>query len=87
MSEAVVLKVENDQDIERRQAHALDERQAEEQIGRDGGAEHFGKIGGGNRDLAGDPEKNRRRPRVVIAIGLREVAAAGDAEADSERLQ
>ena len=39
------------------------------------------------RSLAQHPEDDRRRPRIAVAAGLREVASAGDAQARGERLQ
>ena len=63
------------------------ERQAEQQVERDGRADHFGEIARGNRDLAEDPENDGHRARVVVAARLRQVAPARDAEAHRERLQ
>ena len=87
VAEAVLLQEEDDEHVERREAHAPDERQAEEQVEGDGGADDLGEVAGGDGDLAEQPEHDRRRPGVVVAAGLGEIAAAGDAEADGERLQ
>ena len=67
--------------------HAPDERQAEEEIERDGGADDFREVAGGDRDFAEDPEHDGRAARVAVAAGLGEVASAGDAETRGERLQ
>ena len=87
VAEAAVLQVEDDEHVERRQADAPDERQAEQQVERDGGAEHLGEVAGGDGDFAEDPQADGGLARVVVAAGLGEVAAAGDAEARGERLQ
>ena len=59
----------------------------EQQIERDRRPDDFGEIAGGDRDLAQHPQKNRDRARVVIAAGLREIAAGDDAELRGEPLQ
>ena len=38
-------------------------------------------------DLAKNPQRPRRRPRVMIAAGLREITSSSDAELDAEMLQ
>ena len=80
VAEAPVLQEQDDQHVERGEADAPDERQAEEQVERDRRAEHLGEVAGGDGDLAEDPQDDGDRPRVVVAAGLREVAAGGDAE-------
>ena len=87
VAEAAVLQVEHDEDVEGGEADAPDERQAEEQVEGDGGADDFGEVAGGDGDLAEDPEDDGDGARVVVAAGLGEVASAGDAEARGERLQ
>ena len=59
VAEAAVLQEEHDQDVERREADAPDQRQAEQQVEGDGGAEHFGEVAGGDGDFAEDPEDER----------------------------
>ena len=55
---------------------------------RDRGADHFREVAGGDGDFAEDPERECEvRRRVMIAAGLREVAAGGDAELGGERLE
>ena len=87
VAEPRLLQVEHEQHVERRQADAPHQRQAEQQIQRDGRADHLGQIAGRDRDLAQQPQHDRRRARVVIAAGLRQIAAAGDAEPRGQRLQ
>ena len=73
--------------VERRDQRAADQRNAEEQLQRDGRADHLGQVAGDDRRLAGEPEHQIDRPRVVVAAGLREIAAGDDAEPRGERLQ
>ena len=82
-----MLQPQHEQHVERGQAHAPDHRQPEEQVQRDGGADHLGEVARGDRHLAENPEDERRAGRVVIAAGLGQVAAAGDPESKRERLQ
>ena len=78
---------QHEQHVERRDDHAPDQRQAEQQVRGDRRAEHFGEVAGRDGDLADQPERNGRRTRVAVPAGLREVPAARDPEARSERLQ
>jgi hypothetical protein len=87
VAEAVVLQVENHKHIERREDDAVHQRHAEEQLQRDRGADHFRQIARGNRHFAEHPQHERDRLGVGIAAGLREIAAAGDAEPRGQRLQ
>ena len=50
-------------------------------------AEHLGQVAGGDGDLAQHPEREATGARVVVAAGLRQVAAGDDAEPRAERLQ
>ena len=67
--------------------HADLERNAEQQIEPDRGADHLGEIGGADRDLGQQPQRHRTRARKRVAAGLREVAPGGDAEPRAQRLQ
>ena len=87
VAEAAVLQVEDDEDVERGEADAPDQREAEEQVEGDGGADDLGEVAGGDGDLAEQPEDDGDGARVVVAAGLGEVASAGDAEARGERLE
>ena len=57
VTKSFVLEEEHDQHVERGDDTTPDERNPEEQIERDGRADHFGQIAGGDRDLAKDPEE------------------------------
>ena len=62
-------------------------RQAEQQVQRDGGAEHLGQIGGRDRQLRQHPQREDDRARIRVAARLRQVAAGGNAEPRRHRLQ
>ena len=87
VAEAAVLHDRARAARRRRQAHAPQQRDAEQQLQRDGRAEHLGQVARGDRDFAEDPQDDRRPARVRIAARLREIAAAGDAQPRGERLQ
>ena len=55
-AEAAALQRQDDQDVERGDQHAGEQRQAEEQLQRDGGAQHFGQVAGGDGDFAEHPQ-------------------------------
>ena len=78
--EALVLQVEHDEHVERGDRDAPGERDAEEQVERDRGADDFGQVARGDGDFAQHPEREPDRLGVVIATRLREVAAGDDAE-------
>ena len=67
--------------------HADLERNAEQQIEPDRGADHLGEVGGADRDLGQHPQRPRHRAREGVAAGLRQIAAGADAEPRAQRLQ
>ena len=85
--EALVLQVQDQEHIERRDEHAPGQRNVEEQIERDGGADHLGEVAGRDGDLAQHPQRERHGLRIVIAAGLRQVAPGDDAQLGGEPLQ
>ncbi len=85
--ELELLEIEHQQDVGCRQAHPPHQRQPEKQIEGDGRADHLREIAGRDRELAEQPQDDRRRPRIVIAARLSEIPPAGDAEPQGERLQ
>ena len=82
-----MLQEEHDEHVERRQANAPDQRQAEQQVERDRRANHFRQIARRDGDFTQQPEDINGRARVAVAAGLGQVAAAGDAEARRQRLE
>ena len=56
VAKPLVLQEEHDEDVERRQRDAPDERETKQQVQRDRRADHFGQIAGRNRDLAENPQ-------------------------------
>ena len=85
--EPLVLEQEDQQDVEGGEDHAPEQRNAEQQVQRDGRADDLGQIAGRDGDLAEDPEHEADRPRVVVAAGLGQVAAGDDPQLQRERLE
>ena len=86
-AEAEVLHPQDEEHVERGDQHADLERNAEQQIEPDRGADHLGEIGGADRDLGQHPQRPRHRARKCVAAGLRQIAAGADAEPRAQRLQ
>ena len=63
---------------------APDQRNAEQQIERDGRADDLGEVAGGDGELAEHPQEPDVGRRVVIAAGLGEIAPGDDPELDAE---
>ena len=74
-AEAEVLHPQDQEHVERGDQHAELERNAEQEVEPDRGADHLGQIGGADRDLRQHPERPRHRARKRVAAGLRQVAA------------
>ena len=55
VAEPAMLQHQDQQDIQRGQAHAPDQRQSEQELQRDRGADHFGEVAGDDRQLARHP--------------------------------
>ena len=56
-----------------------------EEVQRDGRADHFREVAGGDREFAEDPQAERHRPGIVVAAGLGQVASGRDAELRAQR--
>jgi hypothetical protein len=78
--EPVLLEVQHDEHVEGRERHADEQREAEEQVQGDRGAEHFGEVGGGDGELREQPQGQRHRPRVRVAARLRQIAPGRNPE-------
>jgi len=52
-----------------------------------GSAQYFGKIARHDREFAKKPKNKRNRARILVAAGLRQIAAADNAQARTEGLQ
>ena len=87
VAKALVLEIQHHQHVERGDAHAPDQRDAEKQIQRDGRADHFREIARADGEFAEQPEHDRHGLGVMVAAGLGEVASGHDAEFGAERLQ
>jgi len=59
----------------------------EQQIQRDGGADDFGQVAGGDGDLGADPKKEAQPAAVVLVAELGQVALGGHADLEREALQ
>ncbi len=86
-TETAVHQDEQQERIERREQRAADQRDAEQELQRDRGADDLGEIAGDDRRLAGQPQQEVHRRRIGGAAGLREVAVGDDAEPCRQRLQ
>ena len=86
-AEAAALQGQNDEDVQRGEQNAEEQRDVEEEIEGHGGSQDFGEIAGGDGEFAADPEKNGHTARVVVAAGLGEIASGDDAEFRGECLQ
>ena len=82
-----MLEQQHDHDVKRRDDAPPDERDAEEQLQPNGRPDHLRQVAGGNRQLTENPEEIHRRPRVMVATGLGEVAARGHPELDAQVLE
>ena len=87
IAEAAVLEEQDEEDVGAGDEDAVDERDAEEELQRDGGADDFGEVAGGDGDFGEDPEGDGGAARVGLAAGLGEVALGGDAEFEREALE
>lgn len=78
---------QHQQRVAHAEQRAPGQRQAEQQLQGDGGADHLGQVAGDDRRLAGQPQQAAGARRVAFAAGLGQVQAAGDAQARGQRLQ
>src|SRR6185437_5546992 len=86
-AEAFLLQKQNQQNVERGQAHPPDQGNVKKQVECDGGSDDFGQIAGGNRDLRPNPEHKRHRPAEVVAAGGGQVAPRHHSQFDGQGLQ
>src|SRR2546430_10650832 len=74
-------------DIEGGDEDSGEKGQAEEQLQGDGRAQDFRQVTGGNGNFADNPEEYGSWAGVMLAASLGKVAAGGDAELGSKRLE
>lgn len=86
-AEAAALEGEDDQDVEAGDNHASEKGQAEKKLESNGGAENLGEVAGGDGDFADDPEDDGSTAGIMLAAGLGQIAAGGDAELRGKRLE
>ncbi len=77
----------NQENVQRGQDHADLQRDAEQKVQPDRGADHLGQVGGDDGALGQDPQHEGDRPRKRIARRLRQVAPRGDPQPQRQRLQ
>ena len=85
--ESLLLQRQDQQHVQRREYHAPDQRNTEQQLQRDCGADDLRQVAGGDGDFAEHPERERHAARVVIAACLCQVASGDDAQLERQRLQ
>ena len=71
----------------RRDAHAGEQRNVQDQRKTDGAAEEFGEVGRHRRHFADDPQGVDDRLRKMLAAHLGEIAPGDDAELGRQRLE
>ena len=86
-AEALGLQPQDQEHVERGDDDADLERNAEDQIEPDSGADHLGKVGRHDRQLRQGPERPRYPARKRIAAGLRQILARPDGKARTQRLE
>ena len=86
-AEAAALQGENEQNVESGDENAGEKRHAKEQLQSDGGAKNFRKVTCGDGDFANHPKEQGGAAGVVLAAGLREIAAGRDAKLCGQSLQ
>ena len=87
IAEALVHQQQHQEGVERGDQRAADQRDAEQKVERDGGADDLGEVAGDHGEFAGHPQGVGDGLGIIGAAGLGEVAAGGDAEAGGQRLQ
>ena len=75
------------QHVECRNDRAKEERDAKEDLQRDGRAEELGQVHRDDAQLGGNPEELPDGRRITLPAGLREVEAGRDIEADTQMLE
>ena len=68
------------QSVGRGKQHAEEQRNVEQQVQRDGRAQHFRQIAGRDGNLAEEPQGVGNGARIGFAAGLRQIALGDDAQ-------
>ena len=87
IANAEFLQPKHEQRIERRECDRDQQRNMEQQIQRNGRAQHFRQVAGDDGDFTQEPERQINSARIGFAAGLGQIAARDDAEARAQRLQ
>ena len=86
-AKALVLQPQYHKNIQRGDQNANLQRDAEQQVQPDGGADHLGDVGRDDRQFGGDPQGDCDKGRKGVAAGLGQIAAGGDGKPGTQRLQ
>ena len=84
---ALVLQPQDQEGVERGEQHAVQQRDAEQQLQRDGGADQLGQVGGADGDLGPEPQRVSDCLGEPLAAQLRQVPPGGDADPHAQCLQ
>ena len=76
----MLKRLEADGLVERGDQNARHQRKSEQQVQRDGRAQHFGKIAGRDGDFAERPQRVADGAGIGFAARLREVASRDDSQ-------
>ena len=86
-AEAFGLQPQDQEYVQRRDDDADFQRNAEQQVQADGGADHFGNVGGDDGKLCQEPKRDADPARIGIAAGLRQITPRSDGKPGAKRLQ
>ena len=86
-AKALFLQPQDQKHVKRRDDDAQFQRNAEQKVEADGGADHLGNVGGDDRQFGGGPQRPDQPARKGIAAGLCQIAARCDGQPGAQRLQ
>ena len=86
-AETEFLQVEDEEDVERRNEHADLERDTEDQVEADGGADDLGDVGGDDGDFSQSPQHVGHRFGECITACLCQITSGGYRQSRAKRLQ
>jgi hypothetical protein len=81
------LQPQDQAHVECRGAHAKDQRQAEQQLKRDGRTNELSQVAGNDRKFTSDPQAYCHWAVEALAAELRQVTTRGDPQAQGQGLQ
>lgn len=81
------MQIENQNHIDGSEDNADFQRNAEQKIEADGGADNFRKVGGADGKLCQKPERPCEETRISVPAGLRKIAPRGNGKPRAKCLQ